>query len=95
MKMMAIGIAKQAGAERCHDQGFKNMAKNVPLYGKAILKNANILFAVPTLENAYDETCKIVAVNHDEVEEMEPPLPCVSGARSRTHTRWDLIPPLA
>ena len=74
MKMMAIGIAKQAGAERCHDQGFKNMAKNVPLYGKAILKNANILFAVPTLENAYDETCKIVAVNHDEVEEMEPPL---------------------
>lgn len=74
MKMMAIGLAKQYGAERCHDQGFKNMAKNVPLYGKAILKHANILFAVPTLENAYDETCKIAAVNHDEVETAETPL---------------------
>ncbi len=72
MKMMAIGLGKQHGAEVCHEAGFKHMAKNVPLFGKAIIRHAPVLFAVPTIENAYDETCKIVAVNADEIEEMEP-----------------------
>lgn len=74
MKMMAIGLGKQAGAETCHAEGFKNMAKNVPLFGRAILKNANILFALPTIENAYDETCGIYAVDADEIETKEPEL---------------------
>lgn len=74
MKMMAIGLGKQHGAEVCHEAGFKNMAKYVPMFGKAIIENAPILFAVPTIENAFDETCKIVAVNADEIEEKEPPL---------------------
>ncbi|WP_312432406.1 lactate racemase domain-containing protein [Lacrimispora sp.] len=74
MKMMAIGLGKQYGAEVCHEAGFKNMAKNVPLFGKAIIKYAPILFAVPTIENAYDETSRIVAVNADEIEEKEPAL---------------------
>lgn len=72
MKMMAIGLGKQHGAEICHEAGFKNMAKYVPMFGRAIIKNAPILFALPTIENAYDETCRIVAVNADEIEEMEP-----------------------
>ena len=74
MKMMAIGLGKQYGAQVCHEAGFKHMAKNVPLFGKAIIRHAPVLFAVPTIENAYDETCKIVAVNADEIEEMEPEL---------------------
>lgn len=74
MKMMAIGLGKQYGAEVCHEAGFKNMAKNVPMFGKAIIENAPILFAVPTIENAYDETWKITAVNADEIEEKEPEL---------------------
>lgn len=74
MKMMAIGLGKQYGAEICHEAGFKNMAKNVPLFGKAILKYAPVLFAVPTIENAYDETYRILAVNADEIEEKEPEL---------------------
>lgn len=74
MKMMAIGLGKQVGAETCHEAGFKNMAKYVPMFGKAIIKHAPILFAVPTIENAFDETCKIVAVNADEIEGMEPGL---------------------
>ena len=74
MKMMAIGLGKQHGAEFCHEAGFKNMAKYVPMFGRAIIKNAPILFAVPTIENAYDETCKITAVNAEEIIEKEPPL---------------------
>ena len=74
MKMMAIGLGKQYGAEACHEQGFKNMARNVPLFGKCIIKNAKILFGVPTIENAYDETCKIVAVAAEDIERDEPKL---------------------
>lgn len=72
MKMMTIGLGKQAGAAVCHEAGFKYMAKYVPMFGRAILKQANILFAVAVLENAYDETAKVVALNHDEIEEKEP-----------------------
>lgn len=72
MKMMTIGLGKQVGAEICHEAGFKNMAKYVPMFGRAIIKYAPILFAVPTIENAFDETCKIVAVSAEEIEEKEP-----------------------
>ena len=74
MKMMAIGLGKQVGAQQCHEQGFKNMAKNVPMWGRTILKNAPILFGVPTIENAFDETCKIVAVAAEDIEAEEPVL---------------------
>lgn len=74
MKMMAIGLGKQYGAEVCHAEGFKNMAKNVPMFGRCILKNAPILFGVPMIENAFDETCKIVAVAAEDIEAEEPGL---------------------
>lgn len=74
MKMMTIGLGKQHGAEVCHEAGFKHMAKYVPMFGKAILKNAPVLFAIASIENAYDETAKLAAVLADEVEEKEPPL---------------------
>ncbi|MDO4523575.1 MAG: lactate racemase domain-containing protein [Eubacteriales bacterium] len=74
MKMMAIGLGKQHGAEQVHEEGFHNMAKNVPAFGRCILKNAPVLFGVPTIENAYDETCKIVAVAAEDIEAQEPKL---------------------
>lgn len=74
MKMMAIGLGKQYGAEVCHAEGFGKMAKNVPMFGRCIIKNAPILFAVPTIENAFDETCKITAVAAEDIEALEPGL---------------------
>lgn len=74
MKMMTIGLGKQIGAGVCHEAGFKYMAKYIPMFGTVILEKANILFAVAILENAYDETAKIVAVNHDEIAKKEPGL---------------------
>lgn len=74
MKMMAVGLGKQVGAEHVHEQGMQNIAKNIPIIGNAIIKYAPILFAVPCIENAFDETCKIIAVNSDEIAEKEPKL---------------------
>lgn len=74
MKMMAIGLGKQKGAETCHAEGMPNMGKNVPLFGRAILKCAPVLFAVATIENAFDETARLVAVAAENIEEQEPAL---------------------
>lgn len=74
MKMMAIGLAKQAGAEACHREGFGKMAKNIQLFGKTVLEKTPILFGVATLENAYDETAKIIALAKNEIIPEEPKL---------------------
>ncbi len=74
MKMMAIGLGKRYGADICHRAGFKHMAKYVPMFGKTIIKNSNVLFAVASIENAVDKPCKIVAVDANEIETEEPKL---------------------
>jgi len=74
MKMMTIGLGKQKGAETCHEVGVKHLAALIPLFGNAILKNANVLFGVGTIENPFDETCKIIALTSKEIPEKEPAL---------------------
>ena len=74
MKMLAIGIAKRVGAETCHSMGIEKFDEMVPLFGKAVIENANVIFGIAILENAYDETCDIAVLGKDEIEEKEPEL---------------------
>ena len=74
MKMMAIGLAKQRGAETCHAEGFPRMHHMVPLFGKAILKQAPIAFGLGILENAFDRTAQLHALTPDEIIDKEPVL---------------------
>lgn len=71
MKMIAIGLGKQKGAEACHQLGFKYMAKNVPTMAKLMMKKLPIPFAVAVVENAYDETCRVEVLLAEEIEERE------------------------
>lgn len=72
MKMMAIGLGKQYGAEICHSEGVENLAKNVLLFGKCVLKNAPVLFAVATVDNAYEQTHKLWVIPSEKIEAEEP-----------------------
>ncbi|MCR5732650.1 MAG: lactate racemase domain-containing protein [Sphaerochaetaceae bacterium] len=81
MKMMAIGLGKQHGAEICHDDGFGKMSENIKNFGKVILENVNILMGIGLVENAYDQTCIIKALTPDEIPIEEPKL--LEIARSR------------
>ncbi len=74
MKMLAIGLGKQKGADICHELGFGRMAENIPAIGRVTLASGRILFAVGTLENAYHETCRVEVLRADEVEAREPVL---------------------
>jgi len=74
MKMMAIGLGKQKGADSCHSSGYKYMAQMIPAFGNVILQNAPVVFGVALLENAFDRTAQIHALTPAEIPQREPEL---------------------
>ncbi|MEF3303917.1 DUF362 domain-containing protein [Paenibacillus sp. GYB003] len=74
MKMIAIGLGKQKGAEACHQLGFKYMAENVPAMANLMLNKLPIRFGVALVENAYDETCRVEVLPAAEIEAREEQL---------------------
>src|SRR5699024_7448292 len=74
MKMISIGLGKQRGAEACHQLGFKHMAEHVPEMAKVIISKMPILFAVATVENAFDHVAQTEVLLPDEIEEKETKL---------------------
>lgn len=74
MKMMTIGLGKQAGAEVCHSQGILRLGPNVEKFAFGILQNANILFGIGIVENALDRTAMVRAMTAEEIPRIEPDL---------------------
>jgi hypothetical protein len=74
MKMMAIGLGKQVGAESIHHQSPAIMHELVEEYGRTILKNCPVLGGIAIIENAYDETYLIKGLAADEIITEEPKL---------------------
>ncbi|QAT49083.1 DUF2088 domain-containing protein [Caproiciproducens sp. NJN-50] len=74
MKMMTIGLGKNTGASVCHSMGWDNMTHNVEAFGTGVLKYANILFGIATIENAFDQTCMITGLTPEEIPQREPEL---------------------
>lgn len=73
-KMMAVGLGKQRGAERVHSEGMGRIGENILSIAKVVLEKAPILFAIPCIENAYDETCRIEAIDAKDILTREPEL---------------------
>ena len=74
LKMMAVGLGNQKGAASVHNKGPDFMGEQVEEMGKAILKNAHILFGIALIENAYEETKIIKALSKEEILIEEPNL---------------------
>ena len=73
-KMMTVGLGKQKGAEQVHSDGMDIIAKNIPTMAKVTLGTGKILFAIPCLENAYDQTLMFEAIPAERILEREPEL---------------------
>jgi hypothetical protein len=73
-KMMVVGLGKQQGAESVHSDGMGRIAEHLPANAQVILEKAPILLAIPCMENAYDETCKIEAIHKADLMTREPEL---------------------
>lgn len=74
MKMLAIGLGKQKGADTCHNLGMGRMEENIIALGRKALTTGKILFGVAMLENAYHEPCRIEVLPAERIEEEEPAL---------------------
>jgi len=74
MKMIAIGLGKQKGAESCHALGFGQMGRNVVEMAKIKLQKAPFLFGIATVENGYDRISRIAAILPEEILEREEQL---------------------
>lgn len=73
-KMMTVGLGKQVGAEVVHSDGMGVIGQHIPTMANVVLEKAPILFAIPSIENAYDETCKIEAILAQDILKREPEL---------------------
>lgn len=74
MKMMAIGLGKQHGADDIHGQSPAIMHELIEEYGRTILQSCPVLGGIALLENAYDKTCCIRGLTPEEIVTEEPKL---------------------
>lgn len=73
-KMLTVGLGKQVGASMVHGEGMDVIAENIPAMAEVVIEKANVLFAIPCIENAYDETCRIEAILAEDILAREPEL---------------------
>lgn len=85
MKMAAIGLGKQAGAEACHARGLAQLAGAVQAVGSEVLARANVVGGLAILENADHRLAELELVPAAVITEREPQL--LSRA-------WELYPAL-
>lgn len=74
MKMMTIGLGKQAGAEIAHAQHPSLMKDVVPACGMVMMRARNIIGGIAVVENAFDRPCVIRGLAASEIIEEEPKL---------------------
>jgi hypothetical protein len=74
MKMIAIGLGKQKGADACHQSGYKHMADNIIEMSRIIIHKLPIRFGIALVENAYDQTCRIEVLLPPDIEHREAAL---------------------
>jgi len=73
-KMLSVGLGKQKGASLVHYLGGKGLRDYMVEFARVILDKAPILCGLGILENAYDETCKLVAANPEDFEKVDKEL---------------------
>lgn len=74
VKMAAIGLGKQKGAETVHSGGPARMAERVAEFGCQAIRASRILFGVATVENSYDKVCDVRLLTAEEILTEEPRL---------------------
>lgn len=71
IKMLAIGLGKQSGADNCHAWGFCYMGRFIVEMARVKLATCKVLFGIGVLENAYDRLSKVVVLPCEGLVEKE------------------------
>ncbi len=74
MKMLAIGLGKQKGAEMIHGYLRRGYHELMPAAARLILQKTNVVMGLAVVENAHHRVAKVKALLPDEIEREEPRL---------------------
>jgi len=72
MKMLGVGLGKAPGATQIHREGAGDpMARAIREIAELVLSTGRVVGGLAVIENAYDETARIVAVPPDRIPDEE------------------------
>ena len=74
MKMLAVGLGKQAGAAAIHRLGVPGLREEMPVVARQVLATGKIRLGIALVENAFDETLTLSAIPAAEIPAREPAL---------------------
>ena len=74
LKMLVIGLGKQAGAEQIHKLGLRGMREVLPSVGKALIERTKFALGVAIVENVADQPAEIVGLTPENIFDLEPKL---------------------
>lgn len=81
MKMIAIGLGKQKGADAFHGHGFPEFHRLIPAVGMFSISHANMPFGIGLVENGYSHMSLIEAIPGNQIHEREKELLKVARER--------------
>ena len=74
LKMLAIGLGKQLGAESLHASGFEHFPELIPAAGRFVLEHLPVPFGIATVENGYSKLALLEAIPAEQIPSREPEL---------------------
>ncbi|WP_337176847.1 hypothetical protein [Paludisphaera sp.] len=74
LKMLTIGLGKRQGAAQVHKLGLPGLMRMLPEVGAFLLGRTPVALGLAILENAADRVAKVVAVEPEEILDVEPAL---------------------
>ncbi len=74
MKMIAIGLGKQKGADVFHRQGYGRFAELIPAVARHTMANAPIGFGLALVENGHSRLAQVEAIPVEQIEAREAEL---------------------
>lgn len=74
LKMLTIGLGKRDGAAQVHKLGLRGYKEILPAVGKFLVKNTKFVLGLGIIENAQDVPAEIVALDPDNILDLEPKL---------------------
>jgi hypothetical protein len=79
MKMLAIGLGKQKGADTFHRRGYDEFARLIPAVARHTIARAPVGFGVALVENGHARLAHVEAIPANRIEAREAEL--LAGAR--------------
>ncbi len=74
LKMLVVGLGKRQGAAQVHKLGLPGLRQLLPEVGEFLLRRTPVALGLAILENAREQTARVVAVEPEELLEVEPVL---------------------